>query len=223
MARPRGARDADYEEKRQELLRRMTMRVMRRETARPSFRQLAQAAEVSVPTLRYYFGDRPKVISAILENYLRHGLERLERIAEPAGTFEASIHEFGVSLLQGFRAPRPVRLGDVFAIAIAEGLLDPEIGPSALQFIVDPTIDTLQRRLKAHIARGEMAPVDTRAAALVLVSPLLLTILHQDHMGGAACNPANVADVIDEVCAAFVRAYRIEGWPNSRAPAAGTP
>ena len=207
MARPKGARDADYEEKRQELLRRMTLRVLRRETARPSFRQLAQAAEVSVPTLRYYFGDRASVIGAILENYLRDGLDRLERIASPAGTFEESVREYGLALLMGFRAPRQVKLGDVFAIAIAEGLLDAEIGPATLQFVIDPTLESLQRRLSRHIARGEMRDVDTRAAALMLVSPLLQAILHQDHMGGAECNPANLTAIIDEICGAFVRAY----------------
>ncbi|WP_395671080.1 TetR/AcrR family transcriptional regulator [Phenylobacterium sp.] len=208
MPRPRGARDADYDEKRQELLRRMTLRVMRRESARPSFRQLAEAASVSVPTLRYYFGGRSAVIAAILENYLRDGLDRLERIAAPTAPFEESIHDYGVSLLQGFRAPRQVKLGDVFAVAIAEGLLDAEIGPAALKFIVDPSVDTLQRRLRGHIASGEMLDVDTRAAALMLISPLLLAILHQDHMGGASCNPADLEAVVAEVCAAFVRAYR---------------
>lgn len=188
----------------------MTLRVMRRETSRPSFRELAHAAEVSVPTLRYYFGDRAQAISAVLENFLRQGLDRLERIAQPPGTFPDSVREYGHSLLQGFRAPRMVNLGDVFAIAIAEGLLDPQIGPSALQFIVDPSIDTLQRRLRSHIERGEMRDVDTRAAALVLISPLLLLILHQDHMGGSACNPAEMERVIEEVCDAFVRAYKAE-------------
>lgn len=210
MPRPKGARDADYEEKRLELLRRMTLRVMRRETARPSFRQLAQAAEVSVSTLRYYFGDRAGVISAILENYLRDGLDRLEQIATASKPFEASIRDYGMAMLQGFRAPRQVKLGDVFAIAIAEGLLDPDIGPSALAFVVDPSVETLQRRLQRHVARGEMRQVDTRAAALMLISPLLLTILHQDHMGGAACNPADIHAVIDEVCGAFVRAYAVD-------------
>jgi AcrR family transcriptional regulator len=210
VARPRGARDVDYEEKRQELLRRMTIRVMRRETARPSFRQLAQASGVSVPTLRYYFGDRAGAMGAILESCLREALERLERVAQPVGPFRESIQDYGFSLLQAVRAPRQVKLGDVFAVALAEGLLDAQIGPSALRFIIDPTVDALRRRLAAHIERGEMMNVDTRSAALVLVSPLLLTILHQDHMGGAVCNPADQEQVVSEVCDAFVRAYRAD-------------
>jgi hypothetical protein len=113
----------------------------------------------------------------------------------------------------GMRAPRQVRLGDVFAISIAEGLLDRDIGPAALRFIVDPAVDTLQRRLRVHIERGEMRRADTRAAALMLISPLLLAILHQDHMGGADCNPANLPAVITEVCDAFIRAYQAEDAP----------
>lgn len=209
MPRPKGARDADYEEKRQALVRRMMLRVMRRKAARPSFRQLAEDAEVSVPTLRYYFGDRAGAISAILEDYLRQGLERLDRVAAPPGPFPQSIHEFGLSMLMGFRAPRPVNLGDVFAVAIAEGLLDPGIGPSALRYVVDPSVASLQRRLRVHIARGEMRDVDTRAAALMLISPLLLSLLHQDHMGGRDCNPADLQAVTAEICDAFVRAYAV--------------
>jgi AcrR family transcriptional regulator len=207
LARPKGARDTDYEEKRQELLRRITLCVMRREALRPSFRQLAQAAAVSVPTLRYYFGDRPGVISAVLENFLLGDLEGLERVARPSGDFSKSIHDFGLSLVRAARAQKMVKLGDVFAIAIAEGLLDPSIGPAALQFIVDPTVDTLAKRLWVHVERGEMIQADLRAAALVLVSPLLLTILHQDHMGGATCNPADLNGLVAEVCDAFIRAY----------------
>ena len=210
MGRPKGARDADYEEKRAELLRRMTRRVMRRETVRPSFRQLADAAGVSVPTLRYYFGARPAVIAAILESYLREGLDRLERVSQPAGDFPASMREYAFSLLAGMRAPREVRLGDVFAVAIAEGLLDPAIGPAALRFIIDPSVEVLQRRLSHHIARGEMMEADTRSAALMLVSPALLAILHQDHMGGSQCSPVDLETALGEIAAAFVRAYRAE-------------
>lgn len=207
VARPKGARDADYEARRGALLRRITSRVMRRETARPSFRQLAEAAEVSVPTLRHYFGDRAKLMAAILDNYLQEGRRGLEAVAEPTGDLATSIRDYCQSLLAAMQAPRDVRLGDVFAVSIAEGLLDGEIGPSALKYIIDPSVDVLKARLDTHVRRGEMIGTDTRAAALFLLSPLLVAILHQDHLGGRETSPVDLQATFDSICAAFLRAY----------------
>ncbi|WP_374471126.1 TetR/AcrR family transcriptional regulator [Phenylobacterium sp.] len=208
MPRPKGARDSDYDQKRAALLERMTRRIMRREVARPSLRQLAEAAGVTVPTLRHYFGGRAEVMTAILEAYRQAGGRRLEMLATPEVPFEESIRQFAFSLLMAVQMPREVKLGDVFAVSIAEGLLDEKIGPAALEHIVDPSVDVLQARLRHHIARGEMIEADTRAAALMLLSPLLLAILHQQHMGGATCNPADLPKMTEELCAAFIRAYK---------------
>lgn len=207
MPRPKGARDADYEEKRRALLLRMTARLMRREVARPSLRQLAESAGVTVPTLRHYFGSRAEVVEAILQEYRRQGEQRLQVVAQPPGPFAESMREFVRSLILGMSRAREVRLGDVFAVSLAEGLLDPAIGPAALANIVDPAVDALQCRLRQHIARGEMIEADTRAAALMLLSPVLIAVLHQDQMRGSACNPMDMDHMAEAVSAAFVRAY----------------
>jgi len=208
VARPEGSRGPDYEAKRSALLQRMTERIMRRDPPHPSLRQLAEAAGVSVPTLRHYFGGRSEVIRAILAEYLAQGRSRLAVVAEPHGPFEQSIHQYGSSLIEAAQAPRAVRLGDVFALSMAEGMLDPQLGEATLDHIIDPSVVALQQRLEAHIQRGEMRPADTRAAALMLLSPLLLGVLHQHQMGGCRTNPADLDAVAWEVCAAFVRAYR---------------
>jgi len=207
VSRPKGARDADFEAKRVALLRRMAVRTLRPGAARSSFRRLAEAAEVSVPTLRHYFGDRPTVIAAMLETYLADGRHGLEAVAEPTGNLETSIRDYATSLLAAMRAPRAIRLGDVFAVSLSEGLVDGDIGPSVLRSILDPTVEALRRRLDAHVRRGEMVAADTHAAALVLLSPLLLAILHQDHLGGRDCSTVDLDATFDSVCAAFLRAY----------------
>ncbi|HEY9219363.1 MAG TPA: TetR/AcrR family transcriptional regulator [Phenylobacterium sp.] len=209
MPRPRGARDADYEAKRRALLRKMTQRITRREVARPSLRQLADSAGVSVPTLRHYFGDRTEVVEAMLDEYRRQGEERLKWVATPQGGFATSVRQFCYSMIAGMTAPMAVRLGDVFAVGLAEGLLDPGIGPAALRHIVDPAVDACQARLQAHIDRGEMIATDTRAAALMLLSPLLVAVLHQDQMQGASCNPVDLYGLADTLSEAFVRAYGV--------------
>jgi AcrR family transcriptional regulator len=211
LARTKGARNADYEAKRRELLGRLLPRFADRTNGRPSFRQFAAAAGVTMPTLRHYFGDRSDVVAALLEEYHRLGERRLERVAQPAGDFETSIHEFAQEVVAGMQAANgPVRLGDVFSASLAEGLMDPEIGPLSLRYILDPGVEALERRLAAHIARGEMRPSDVRAAALALMSPILLAVLHQDQMEGSGERPIALPALALEVAAAFIRAYRTE-------------
>lgn len=213
MTRPKGTRDAQYETRRRELLRRMNVRTMRREVARPSLRELASAAEVSVPTLRHYFGGRPEVFAAMLEESLRLGREGLDAQRHSDKPFEQSIHDYAQALVRALNAPREVRLGDVFAVSLAEGLLDAGVSHATLNHIVDPTIDALEARLAEHMARGEMIDTDARAAALMLISPLLLASLHQDQLRGAALRPMSLDQIAADVSAAFVRAYRVAPTP----------
>ena len=208
MPRPKGTRDADYEDKRRELLRKMTVRMMRREVARPSLRELAQSADVSVPTLRHYFGARRGVVDAMLAECLRLGREGLDAQSTSEKSFDLSMRDYARTLIQALNAQREVRLGDIFAVSLAEGLVDAEISASTLSHILEPTIETLEARLLVHIARQEMIEADTRAAALMLLSPLLLASLHQDQLHGAAHRPMALEAVADDLSAAFVRAYR---------------
>lgn len=207
MSRPKGIRDADYEAKRRALLQSMAVRLMSRDVAKPSMRDLAAAAKVTVPTLHHYFGGRPQVIDAILEEQLRlggHGLAAQRTSDQP---FSASVRDYALTLVGALGVARDVRLGDLFAVSLAEGMVDPSISASTLRHILDPTIETLQARLSDHIARGEMIEADTRAAALMLMSPLLLASLHQDQLGGAERDPIALAAMADEISAAFVRAF----------------
>jgi AcrR family transcriptional regulator len=208
LPRPKGAKDADHAEKRSALLQRMMQRIMRREPARPSLRQLAEAAGVSVPTLRHYFGGRAEVVQAILEEYRSLGDQRLRALEHHPGTLEESVRDYVAALIKAVREPRAVRLADVFAVSLAEGMLDRALGPAALAQIVDPSVEALQKRLAGHVARGQMIVTDTRAAALVLLSPLLIAILHQDQMGGAACNPVDLEVLGGQIADAFIRAYK---------------
>lgn len=210
MPRAKGVKNADYEDKRRELLDRMLPRFARLDLERPSLRQLAAAAEVTAPTLQHYFGDRTGVVAALLEEYRRRGEARLTSVSQASHPFAASVREFAQSFVFGMQANSQVRLGDVFAATLAEGLADPQISPLALDNIVDPAVDALVTRLAEHRARGEMIETDLRAAALLLLSPLLLAVLHQDQMGGRGTRHMELGRVADEVAAAFVRAYAAE-------------
>ena len=68
--------------------------------------------------------------------------------------------------------------------------------------------EPLQARLERHIAEGQMRRSDTRAAALMLLSPLLVAVLHQDQLGGRQAHALELHSLAEELAGAFVRAYR---------------
>jgi AcrR family transcriptional regulator len=209
LPRTKGVKNADYETKRRELLDRMLPRFARLDVERPSLRQLAAAAEVTAPTLQHYFGDRTGVVAALLEEYRRRGETRLGLVSKASGPFESSMREFAHGFVFGLQAGAQVRLGDVLAASLCEGLADPRVSPLALTHIIDPAVDALTARLDEHAGRGEMTETDTRAAALMLLSPLLLAVLHQDQMNGRERRVIELAALADEVSSAFVRAYAV--------------
>lgn len=213
MPRAKGVKNADYEAKRRELLDRMLPRFARLDQERPSLRQLAAAAEVTAPTLQHYFGDRTGVVAAMLQEYRRRGETRLGLVAQANGDFAGSMRDFARGLVMGMQAGAAVRLGDVMAASLCEGLGDPQVSPLALSYIIDPAVDALVARLEQHAARGEMIQADLRAAALMLLSPLLLAVLHQDQMNGRESRHIELAGLADEVSSAFVRAYAARPAP----------
>lgn len=207
MSRPKGAKDAEYETRRSRLLHDMSRYMMTRGSAWPSLRELAAAAGVSVPTIRHYFGGRTEVVDAVFAECLRLGQAGLDAQAAPNAGFEQSIRAYVGSLLKALETRRDVNLGDLFAVGLGEGLLDPAIARSTLRHIIDPTLITLERRLQAHMDRGEMRSCDVRSAALMLATPLLLTYLHQRQLHGDAERPASIPDVANHITDAFVRAF----------------
>lgn len=208
MPRPRGARDADYELKRAALLRRVSARLARRNETRPSLRQLAEAADVTAPTLRHYFGGRDEIVAAVFAEHRRLGDRFIREAAEPAGDLRGSVGAFLTTLLQGLqRGP----LGEVFAVGFLEGLLNEKLGPLCLSSMIDPAVDALSSRLAAHQARGEMRPGSARNAALMLIAPLVVAGHHQGQMFGAAANPLDLDLLVADMTEAFVRAYGTSG------------
>ena len=222
MSRTKGARDLDHDAKRRNLLEKMTLHLMRREGERASFRDLAAAAGVTGPTLRHYFGDRRAVIGAVLEECLRRGRPGLDSQRSTRLPLDASIRAYAVDLVAALTADKSVRLGDIFALSLAEGLIDPAYGRPALEHILEPTLQVLEARLELHIARGEMRPdTDARAASLQLISPLLLACLHQNQLDGLRVRPLSLDRLVDDTCAAFMRAYQAPAQAAPEARSAG--
>lgn len=208
LSRTKGARDLDYDAKRRDLLERMTLQLARREGERASFRDLASAAGVSGPTLRHYFGDRRAVIEAVLAECLRRGRPTLEAQRATTLPLGRSIRAYAGDLVAALTAEKSVRLGDIFALSLAEGLIDPTYGRPALEHILEPTLQVLEARLSIHIERGELRrDTDPRVAALQLVSPLLLACLHQNQLDGLQVRPLDLQKLVEDTCQAFLRAH----------------
>ena len=216
MARPAGARNALFEERRTALIARARERLSLQSGESPSFRELALAAGVSVATLRHYFGSREALIKAVFAHYLREGQRHLQRTrALDIGEedFAASITDFLQRVVRGWTVGF---VGSLHRIGLAEGLRHPGTALDYLQDVLEPTLQALEARLETSVRRGEIVDCDTRHAALMLLSPLLLALLHQHDLGGTRCRPLALPALIDEHVKVFARAY---ARPGAHTPA----
>lgn len=207
MARPAGARNAQFEERRNGLISKAMERLALQTGEAPSFRELALAAGVSVATLRHYFGSREALIKAVFSHYLREGerhLARTRTIEQSPGDVEASIKDFLQRVVRGWTQGY---VGHLHRIGLAEGLRHPATALDYLQDLLEPTLQALETRLANHASRGDIVTCDTRHAALMLLSPLMLALLHQHDLGGTRCRPLALPALIDEHVKVFLRAY----------------
>jgi AcrR family transcriptional regulator len=221
MSRTSGSRNRDYDTKREELLKRLGVRLTDLSQGRPSFRELAAAAGISVPTLRHYFKDRDGVLEGFLDWQGRESARFRPLVGMTEEPFARSIRR----LLSG----ASFGLADMnrictHVIGLTEGLHNGRVGPRYLQATLEPLLAAVEQRLTLHVARGEMRAVDLRHAAVSLVSPLLLAILHQRELGGSAVRRLELERFIEDHADGFVRAYSAEAQvpaekPRSRASA----
>lgn len=202
MTRVKGARNRDYESRRFALADRLRSRLA--VGGRPSFAELAASADVSLATLRHYFGDRAGAVEAVLALHGALGGPHLAKLAEASGAFAVSIADAAAEIAEGFATPI---VAELHGLGLTEGLGEPRQGPAYLRHILEPTIAALETRLARHVAAGEMRPVDTRAAALTLLAPLVLAHLHQDGLGGRDDRPLDQAAHREAQVDAFLRAY----------------
>lgn len=181
MARTKGARDLDYDKKRRALVHKIASQLASRTLVRPSMRQIAAGADISVSTLQHYFGNRTLLMEAVFDEYHRIGLVHLERAKIPKGDLAESIEDFVRSFQRGLMAGGETRLIDLMAVSFGEGFLDPELSTAVFRRMINPAVEALMARMDQHIAAGHMAPTNTRTAAMLLVTPVLAAAFHREH------------------------------------------
>jgi AcrR family transcriptional regulator len=221
MGRRAGSRNLDYGRTRDEIVERLTGEIFATDRSHLSFRELAHAAGVAPSTLRHYFEDREGALEAVLERVHELGLRYVaEGATSERGGVRESLRWFLGYLVEGWTRG----VGRAHALGLTEGIGDGSLGPAYLRHLLEPTLHSAEARIAIHMARGELGPCDVRLAAVQLVSPAVLILLHQRALGGESVRHLELEPFLDELVARFVRAFAppVAGRaPRRRRPAAG--
>lgn len=216
-----GAKNADHVAKRQRMVARIAPVIMRAAPERPSLREMAKAAGVSVNNLRHYFGTREGVLEAVFEAMGLAGKPYIERAIgftsmPPAEGLEQLLVE-----LAG--AWTPDKLGGLHGSGISEGLGSASLGPAYVEHLLEPTLAVVEAMLDIWQARGEIVDCDTRVGALALLSPLLMALIHQRGLGGEAVRALDLPAFIAEHVRRWIDGYGSRYGPvsPSRSPQSG--
>lgn len=200
MARRRGSRNADYDAARRELTEQLRVAL----TSDPSLslRGMARAAGVTLLTLKHYFGPRDAILTAVFGAIRADGAPHLKQAAvAKLGDVEASLEELLDGIVTGWTAGLDV----VYVLGLAVGVG----GPAFLEQIVEPTLQAVETRIGRHMSAGELERANVRVAALQLVAPLLLALIHQDALSGRKSRPLEVGSFVREHVRRFLRAYAV--------------
>src|SRR5689334_13128119 len=142
MGRRPGVRNQDYEATREAIARKILGAVVRR-GAQVSLHDLAREADVSIPTIKHYFGDRS---GAVAQRTVRKNAARyIATVAEPGELgLRASLETLATGLAAAWV---PAGVGQLFASGMAAGLFDATAGPGYLDGVLEPTVRAMEERL----------------------------------------------------------------------------
>lgn len=216
MGRPPGVKNQDHAAARQQILEAAGQQLVREPQS--SMRELARAAGVSPPTLVHYFASRTDVVAALFDDAHRHALVHLHEIA--AGALPPVDVSLSFVLHFIHRGLIDSGVADLHALGLSLGPKDAVVGPAYLNDVLEPSLQALEARLERHVGRGELVVTDTRAAALALLAPLVVAVLHQHALGGDRCRPLDIEAFLAVHVSAFVRAW--SPHPSSAPASAAT-
>ena len=205
LVRTYGAKNADHEAKRAKMVHAIAPLVMAAAPGRPSLREMAKAAGVSVNNLRHYFGTRERLLEAVFEAMGRAGDPYVRRAL---GFTELPVREGLRTLLAEIsEAWTPEKLGGLHHSGISEGLGSTELGPAYVRHLLEPTLEVVERMLEIWSERGEIEVDEPRVAALALMAPVLLALLHQRGLGGGSCRLLDFGPFLERHVDGF-----LDGW-----------
>ncbi len=205
MARTKGSRNARYDEQRAALARKAGAALQLDGGVNASLRELAEHASTSVATLRHYFGDRDGLLQAVMEGLRAEAAPYLAMAVRPVfGDVPRSLLQFLKGLqLAWFKHG----VGKMYASTLAVGLGHHAVGPSFVNHVLEPLLQTGESLLRQHVERGDLQIEDLRHASLLFLSPVVLALLHQDSLSGVKCRPLDVPKLLETQVEAFLRAF----------------
>lgn len=193
MPRPTGRRNDDFELKRRALARRARVAWLS-QGAGISLRDFAEATDSSLTNLKHYFGDRDGLVEAMTSVCHEDSLPILARVSQPQGEdARGSLLIFFDQLLLGWQN---FGVGRLHEVGLSESLGDARLGPAFVNNILEPSLQSTEQLLAILVERQQLPQMEVRAAALSLMSPVILALLHQGGLMGDRCRPLNVHDFI---------------------------
>ncbi|MEM9074964.1 MAG: TetR/AcrR family transcriptional regulator [Myxococcota bacterium] len=175
---------------------------------KPSLRQLATAADVSLNTLRHYFGSREELVTEAFQAAEEEGWDAFELVGEAA---EKSPREGLLHLLLGLvSAWHPDDLGGDHAGGLQESLGSEQLGPAFVRHVLEPALVQIEGLLMRWDAEGRLRVPDARAAALMIYGPLSLALIHQRQLHGHAVRPLNVDRFVTTLVDGFLVGHAVD-------------
>ncbi len=214
MARPRGVRNPDFDEKRAALVNALVDHALNTGLTRASLRQFAIAAGVSEPTLRHYFTDRTGVVLAVMEAIAERGDRFMRFAATPLDTYEDSLKSYADLSLAGVKHGGFER---AHAFGLIEGVADPKLGEAYLRLLLEPSLAAIEAKITGFIDPEGAKPDEVRAAALMFFAPMLLGVLHQHVLGGREVRPLDMQKYFGLLARGMAGAFPEHATPASSA------
>jgi AcrR family transcriptional regulator len=207
VGRRPGSRNADYELTRDAMLAKLRTVLAASGGMRLSLRELAARVDCEPRTLRHYFGDRTDLLQALFEHDHRVGLPALHIVADgELGPVRDSLRRMLEFVRRGFINGG---LTDVHIVGLSAGLEQRGLGHSYLAELLEPTLQSLEKRIERHQKQGDLKARNARHAALQLLGSALLVFLHQHALGGKQQRLLDESAFLDDIVDDFLAAHQV--------------
>jgi AcrR family transcriptional regulator len=190
------------------------------EDGNTSLRAMAERTAVSRPTLRHYFGSREGAVKAALASAADLGRPLQERLATlPVGHAKSTLTEAMNLLVVGWR---DLGVGRLHEVGLKTGLEDAGTARTYVSDILEPLLQAVETLLVRLVSADRLAVHNTRQGALMLASPLVMALLHQDGLGGGGIRPLGMDAMVDTLVDAYCRAHTRQSGGQERRKMVGT-
>jgi AcrR family transcriptional regulator len=176
-----------------------------------SYSELAAAARTGRTTLRHYFGTHDELLVALMKHWAtlgdKHGLPG----PVPTSADDA-IRRMARWFVVGWRHG----LALLVERGIQSGIGHDLLGPVFVSYLLEPILNNFEIQIIDWQEAGELAHGSARHAAIELVSPLLVALLHQDSFRGSTCRPLEIDPFVEVHVTRFLRAWAPEHRKTKR-------